>query len=85
MSKPEISDEEKDHRIQKFRKMITYRKITGVAISLAGIVVLIIGLQKTGTGAVLLSVNGCVLIGYGIYMHLQAIRYLRMLGERESD
>ena len=85
MSKPEPSEEEKEQRIHKFRKMINYRKITGLAISLAVIVVLIFGLQKTGTGAILLSVNGCVLLAYGIYMRLQALRYLRMLGEREND
>ena len=85
MSKPEPSEEEKEQRIQKFRKIINFRKITGLAISLAGIVVLIFGLQKTGAGAILLSVNGCVLIAYGIYMRLQALRYLRMLGEREND
>tara|TARA_B100000959_G_C14883181_1_gene583459 strand:- start:225 stop:494 length:270 start_codon:yes stop_codon:yes gene_type:complete len=71
--KTELSDEEIDRRIEKFRKVVRYRKITGMVLAAVGLIVLLIGLRTEG--GVFLTINGAFCMGYGLFMRWQAVRY----------
>lgn len=70
--KPKLTDEEIDRRIEKFRKVVRYRKITGLVLAVVGFALLIIGLQ-TG-GDLLLMINGSFCLCYGAFMLRQAVQ-----------
>jgi len=70
--KPKLTDEEIDRRIEKFRKIVRFRKIAGIAIAVVGLVLLITGL-RTG-GELLLMVNGLFCFCYGVFMRWQAVQ-----------
>ena len=75
--KAKLSDEEIDNRIAKFRKVVRYRKIAGIALAVVGLAVLAFGLL-TPRGFFLI-INGAFCLGYGLFMHWQAAKYEKQL------
>ena len=79
--KKALSDEEKSLRVNKFRRIIGYRKYAGVAISLAGLALLAVGIRDLGaTHGSFLLLNGAIFFGYGCFMFWQAARSQKNLG-----
>ena len=79
--KKAFSDEEKSLRVNKFRRIIGYRKYAGVAISLAGLALLAVGIRDLGaTHGSFLLLNGAMFFGYGCFMFWQAARSQKNLG-----
>ena len=79
----ELSEEEIDQRIEKFRKVVRYRKYAGIVLSTVGLVVLGIGL--TTPGDVFLKINGGFCLAYGAFMCWQSAKYAGKLGVHRSD
>ena len=72
----EPSDEEKAKRVEKFRKVIGYRKIAGWAVSVVGSGLLVVGI---GGSQPMLIVNGILFLGYGLFMVWQSVKALGKL------
>ena len=71
--KPEqLSDEEIDQRIEKFRKTVRYRKFAGMVLAGVGLMISVIGLGTTGD--FFLRINGGFCLAYGIYMYWQSAK-----------
>ena len=77
----ELPDEEKSLRVNKFRRIIGYRKYAGVAIALAGLALLVVGIRDLhATHGSFLLLNGVMFFGYGCFMFWQAARAQKNLG-----
>jgi hypothetical protein len=77
----ELPDEEKSLRVNKFRRIIGYRKYAGVAIALAGLALLVVGIRDlNATHGPFLLLNGVMFFGYGCFMFRQAARAQKNLG-----
>jgi len=71
--KAKLSDEEIDRRIERFRKTLRYRKITGIVLAVAGFALLALGLLTPGD--VFLKINGAFCLSYGLFMRWQVAKY----------
>ncbi len=77
----ELTDEGKSLRVNKFRRIIGYRKYAGVAIALAGLALLVVGIRDLhDTHGPFLLLNGVMFFGYGCFMFWQAARAQKNLG-----
>ncbi len=77
----EPTDVEKARRVNKFRRIVGYRKYAGVAIGLAGLALLGVGIRDLhATHGSFLLLNGVMFSGYGCFMFWQAARAQKNLG-----
>ena len=77
----ELTDEEKARRVSKFRRIVGYRKYAGLAIALAGLALLGVGVRDFhSTHGSCLLLNGIMFFGYGCFMFWQAARAQKNLG-----
>jgi uncharacterized membrane protein YiaA len=67
-----ISENEKNRRINHFRRVIFYRAIFGWIFSLVGVVLFIVGLNNLDNP--LVSINGFLFFAYGLFMVWQTKR-----------
>jgi uncharacterized membrane protein YiaA len=67
-----ISENEKNRRVDHFRRVIFYRSILGWIFSLVGIVLFIVGLNNLNNP--LVSINGFLFFAYGLFMVWQTKR-----------
>ena len=67
-----ISEKDKDRRIEHFRKVIFFRTIFGWVFALVGLGLFGVGLGDTGNPLVL--INGLLFFGYGLFMVWQTKR-----------
>jgi len=67
-----ISENEKNRRIDHFRRVIFYRSIFGWIFSLVGVVLFIVGLNNLDNP--LVSINGFLFFAYGLFMVWQTKR-----------
>ena len=67
-----ISENEKNRRIDHFRRVIFYRSIFGWIFSLVGIALFIVGLNNLHNP--LVSINGFLFFAYGLFMVWQTKR-----------
>ena len=74
---PELTDEQKAHRVGRFRKIVKYRIWFGWVFALVGASLFGVGLNEDNNPLVIL--NGVCFFGYGLYMVRQAQRALKSL------
>ena len=74
---PELTDEQKAHRVDRFRKIVKYRIWFGWVFALVGASLFGVGLNENNNPLVIL--NGVCFLGYGLYMVRQAQRALKSL------
>jgi hypothetical protein len=74
---PELSDEQKTHRVARFRKVIKYRAWFGWIFAVVGVSLFYVGLENGQNPMVLL--NGFLFFGYGLFMVRQAKRAMQKL------
>ena len=67
-----LTEKEMDRRIEKFRKIVKYRKVAGVVLAVAGAGILFFSLKSGGDP--LLMANGGFCLCYGAFMRMQAVR-----------
>ena len=74
---PELSDEQKAHRVARFRKIVKYRAWFGWVFAIVGASLFVVGLNENNNPLVLL--NGVCFFGYGLFMVRQARKAMRKL------
>ena len=74
---PELTDEQKAHRVDRFRKIVKYRIWFGWVFALVGASLFGVGLNEDNNPLVIL--NGVCFLAYGLYMVRQAQRALKSL------
>jgi len=67
-----ISEDERTRRTNHFRRVIFYRSIFGWIFSLVGVVLFTVGLNNLNNP--LVSINGFLFFGYGLFMVWQTKR-----------
>ena len=73
----ELTDEQKAHRVARFRKVIKYRAWFGWIFAVVGASLFYVGLENGQNPMVLL--NGFLFFGYGLFMVRQAKRAMQKL------
>ena len=74
---PELSDEQKAHRVARFRKMVKYRAWFGWIFTIVGASLFVVGVKEGNHPMLLL--NGVLFFGYGLFMVRQAKKHLQKL------
>jgi len=74
---PELSDEQKAHRVARFRKMVKYRLWFGWVFAIVGASLFVVGVKESNHPMLLL--NGVLFFGYGLFMVRQARRAIKNL------
>ena len=74
---PELSDEQKAHRVARFRKMVKQRKWLGGVMAIVGVSLVVVGVKEDNHPMFFL--NGFMFFGYGLYMVRQAKHALKNL------
>tara|TARA_B100000212_G_scaffold48742_1_gene31395 strand:- start:532 stop:774 length:243 start_codon:yes stop_codon:yes gene_type:complete len=76
-----LTDEEKQKRVQHFRKVIKYRSWFGWLFTVVGGSLFVVGLQNSEIP--LIMINGVLFFGYGLFMVRQTKRARESLGRGE--
>lgn len=74
---PELTEKQKELRIIRFRKIIKYRGLFGWLFSFVGTALIVVGIDNGF--APLVTLNGFIFFGYGLFMVWQAKNELKKL------
>ena len=76
-----LTDEEKQKRVQHFRKVIKYRSWFGWVFTVVGAILFGVGLKNSEI--LLIMINGVLFFGYGLFMVRQTKRARESLDRGE--
>lgn len=74
-----LSDEQKAHRVARFRKIVKYRAWFGWVFTVVGGALFAVGVKEDNN--LLVMLNGFLFFGYGLFMVRQARQALKKLSE----